>query len=148
MSYRVSDEMARELGLPEQDRILYVLTVEDVEVVYEDKVSGEGLGWPDFWTLPVEEQEVVIHEAQGYIESALGDAEWYDAIYLALEDVAMPRCPHCGVLISNGEVSRFLEYTGYCWACYPNPKQLIDILMGDVHPDDIAHREELEVDNV
>ena len=52
-------------------------------------------------------------------------------VYLPpMVDPGWPRCPRCHSLLSNGEVSRFVEATGYCWCCYPNRAELVAQLLG------------------
>ncbi len=87
MSYRVDDDKAKELGLPEQDRILYVLTVEDVEDVYTDYIEDKDNSTP-FWDLPEGTRETILDNAHTYIESWAGDSgyTWYDTIMDSLLD--------------------------------------------------------------
>ena len=56
----------------------------------------------------------------------------------------MPKCPYCGEPLTSGEECRFLGYTGYCWSCYPDRDQLIDILMGEVRPSELYFREDYD----
>ena len=52
-------------------------------------------------------------------------------VYLSpVVDPGWPRCPRCHSLLSNGEVSRFVAATSYCWCCYPNQAELVAVLLG------------------
>lgn len=91
-SYRVDHEKARDLGLPEGDRILYVLTIADLAQVYgdvvdetEDSQEGDPLR---FWDLPEDKREELIYIAKQYIDLWTGNDgySWYDALADAIRD--------------------------------------------------------------
>ncbi len=91
-SYRVDHDKARELGLPEGDRILYVLTIADLAQVYGDVVdeteeSQEG-DPRHFWNLPQDKREDLIEITKKYIDFWTGDGgyTWYDALADAIRD--------------------------------------------------------------
>ncbi len=90
-SYRVDHNIAKELALPDEDRILYVLTVDDLAQVYgdivdrtEDYHEGDST---HFWDLPEDRREELIYLAKKNIESWAGDGgyNWYDAIEDAIK---------------------------------------------------------------
>lgn len=91
-SYRVDNSIAKELGLPDQDRILYVLTLDDLAQVYGDiidKTEDYHEGDPiHFWDLPDDKRDELIHTVRKYIESWAGDGgyTWYDAMVQAIND--------------------------------------------------------------
>ncbi len=91
-SYRVDHSIAKELGLPEEDKILYVLTLEDLAQVYgdiADKTEDYQEGDPThFWDLPEDKRDDLIHTAKKYIESWAGGSgyDWCDALADAIRD--------------------------------------------------------------
>ena len=91
-SYRVDHDKARELGLPEGDRILYVLTIADLAQVYGDvvdEIEDSQKGDPRrFWDLPEDKREELIHLTKQYIDFWTGGSgyNWYDALADAIKE--------------------------------------------------------------
>lgn len=85
MSWVVSDEKkAKRAGAQENDRVLYVLTVEDLVTIYEDERGEES--WDK---LDEETRAGLVRMATKYIEDLMDGSgySWANALEDAIQDV-------------------------------------------------------------
>ena len=88
-SYRVDHDKARELGLPEGDRILYVLTVGDLAECYDNfsqaRLELDPPVGTKFWDLPDEKRESLIPQAVKVLGWAIDGSQWNRALEDAIQ---------------------------------------------------------------